>query len=779
MRSLVTPPQLTLFTSRSAGTLLAAVVGLALAMSAWILTPPTPADADADEAEFSAGRSIEILGRLIGDESPHPIGSAANARVRDALVREVEALGLEPSIQSTFVCGEYRHYCGTVENVVARIPALSGPVDPVGGTGAVLINAHYDSQGATPGAADALAGVASALEVGRVVAGSDDRARDVILFFPDGEEAGLLGATAFVQDHPWAADVEAFVNLEARGSGGISIPAYTIGDDRQVLRPYARGLGRHAPGSGLAAVSTLLPAANDIVVFDQLGVPGVTFGFTSHIRHYHTPLDDLEHLDRGSVQQQGDAVLRVVRELVASPADAGAARGRLSFVSVGPLTLSWPERWAVPLALIALAGTLTLVAVAIRRGVVAGRRLAWGLVAWPTALVVAFFGSAVLNLVRKSASLSPGVWISRPDPTFFGFWAGAALLVAACAWLFRRGARPGGLWLGAWIWWAICGLAVSWAFPGLGYLFVAPTLAAAAFGLGGLLRPHGATPLAPVLPAIAASAFVALLVWLPHVWFLKDFIGLGNMPPVAAMVAIALTTAMPLAAALPRPGHTVTGLAIAALVLLGVGTRMPAFSEEAPQWANVVYSLDADAAEARWFFTGSPLPEAVVAAGGFAGEFGRVLPWTPGESGPTAEAPDAGLPAPELEVIEPPPEQGEPRRARVRIRSVRGAPVVQIAFEADRAPDVVRLGGVRVPEDRAAFALFDPDYRVFTVWTVPDSGVVAELEWTGSGPLPVLIADRSPGVPEVARRLVEARPAAAVPIGAGDATVVHVRRELP
>ena len=33
------------------------------------------------------------------------------------------------------------------------------------------------------------------------------------------EEAGLLGATAFVEHHPWAADVMGFVNLEARGSG--------------------------------------------------------------------------------------------------------------------------------------------------------------------------------------------------------------------------------------------------------------------------------------------------------------------------------------------------------------------------------------------------------------------------------------------------------------------------------------------------------------------------------------------------------------------------------
>ena len=45
-------------------------------------------------------------------------------------------------------------------------------------------------------------------------------------------------------------------------------------------------------------------------------------------------------------------------------------------------------------------------------------------------------------------------------------------------------------------------------------------------------------------------ATIALVVWLPHAWFLKDFIGLGNMPPVAALVAIGLTGSAPLFAAM-------------------------------------------------------------------------------------------------------------------------------------------------------------------------------------------------------------------------------------
>ncbi len=602
--------KLTVFTLSGAGRLLTGVVLTALVATAWSMTPPAARPADDSPDAFSAERALAILERLIGDEAPHPIGSPANARVRDEIMSEIRSLGLAPQLHATFVCSQYRHYCGTVENILARLPAtVQDPADDQ----AVVINAHYDSQGATPGAADALVGVASALEIGRILLEADRRTRDVVLFFPDGEEAGLLGATAFVESHAWAEDVGAFVNLEARGSGGISIPAYTIGEDGAVLRPYLSGFGRRAPGSGLAVAAGLLPAANDIAVFDRLGVPGVTLGFASNVRHYHTPLDDLEHLDRGSVQQQGDSALRIVEGLLNDdlPARAIEAR-RTSFVALGPIHLAWPEGWTFGLGLISILGAVFIAALWVRCGAASGRQLKWGLVAWPVTVLVAFFGSAVFNLVRKSLSLAPGVWVSRPEPTFFGFWAGAAVLVGLMTWLFRKSARPAGFWLGGTFWGALAGAILSWFIPGLGYLFVVPTLFAVLAGLvvfvaiGRARTPRGHLESA----AYAITALVALLVWLPHMWFLKDFIGLGNMPPVAAGVGIALTTIMPLAGGVRRVWPVIAGSVATTLILLGVGTRVPAFSEDTPQWANVLYALDAEAGTARWLYTGFPIPAA-------------------------------------------------------------------------------------------------------------------------------------------------------------------------
>ena len=55
---------------------------------------------------------------------------------------------------------------------------------------------------------------------------------DFLVFLVDeGEEAGLLGASGFVADHPLAPAIGAVVNLEARGTSGPSVMFETSGDN--------------------------------------------------------------------------------------------------------------------------------------------------------------------------------------------------------------------------------------------------------------------------------------------------------------------------------------------------------------------------------------------------------------------------------------------------------------------------------------------------------------------------------------------------------------------
>jgi acetylornithine deacetylase/succinyl-diaminopimelate desuccinylase-like protein len=94
------------------------------------------------DAAFSATAARAVLERVYPDATPHPIGSPANAAVRDRIVAELEALGAAPTIQRTVSCRG--PVCGVVDNIVAVVRGRHP-------SPAVLLAVHYDSVPAGPG----------------------------------------------------------------------------------------------------------------------------------------------------------------------------------------------------------------------------------------------------------------------------------------------------------------------------------------------------------------------------------------------------------------------------------------------------------------------------------------------------------------------------------------------------------------------------------------------------------------------------------------------------
>jgi len=98
-----------------------AVAGIALLLAAtwYAYRPPAPLGPDAPPSAFSAYRAEAILRDLVGNGVPHPIGSPAGARLRDAIVERLAALGYAPELQSGFVCRE--GVCGSPVNIIATL----------------------------------------------------------------------------------------------------------------------------------------------------------------------------------------------------------------------------------------------------------------------------------------------------------------------------------------------------------------------------------------------------------------------------------------------------------------------------------------------------------------------------------------------------------------------------------------------------------------------------------------------------------------------------------
>jgi len=125
---------------------------------------PESAPIGTPKTEFSGERAFADVNFL--SAVPHPVGSVANANVRDAIVGRMLRIGLEPEIRP-----------GVGVQVPERAPdlVLAGRVDNVVGIlrgrdpslPALALMAHYDSVPGSPGAADDLMGVAAASPMAR------------------------------------------------------------------------------------------------------------------------------------------------------------------------------------------------------------------------------------------------------------------------------------------------------------------------------------------------------------------------------------------------------------------------------------------------------------------------------------------------------------------------------------------------------------------------------------------------------------------------------------
>ena len=177
--------------------------------------PPAALSASAPQSVFSAERAMKHV--LAIAQRPHPIGSAEHDQVRDYLLAQLRILGLEPQVQNTTGVGTRYADAGRVQNILSRMPGRQS------GGPAVFLVAHYDSVEAGPGAGDDGAGVAAILETVRALQAGAPLVHDVVVLFTDGEESDLLGAAAFVREHPWAKNVAMVLNLEAGGTTGRSL----------------------------------------------------------------------------------------------------------------------------------------------------------------------------------------------------------------------------------------------------------------------------------------------------------------------------------------------------------------------------------------------------------------------------------------------------------------------------------------------------------------------------------------------------------------------------
>lgn len=755
---------------------LAITVLCALAI-AYAVNTPDPRPADAPVTEFSAERAMRHV-REIARE-PHPAGSQAHTRVRTYIADRLAAMGIEPVVQNTTGVGTRYASAGRVYNVLARIPGLLPPRP----RGAVLIAVHYDGVAAGPAAADDAAAVAAALETLRALRSAPLLANDVIVLFADGEEAGLLGAAAFVREHPWARDVGVILNFEARGVHGPSLMFETGRDNSDVIR-FLRGVPGARATSLSTAVYRALPNDTDLSELSLLDRPAMNFAFIGGVERYHTTEDDTTHLSRGSLQHHGEQMLALARSFGAARLPRPDTRDAVFFDLPLLGILAYSPALAVVWGVVALGLVIAGIVVARRRGAgTAGRDVLFGVLGALLSILLAGAlasgASALLTMMHSSLPWG-GV------PQWRGIYAAAIALLAVALSatvmaLARRVAGASGLHLGALLLFAAISMYVAVAAPGGSFLLTWPVLLAATAALIGALAARRVV--AALASWLAAAGVIFIIVPLAY---LMVCVALGMAG--AGAVLLGILTAVVTWLLMPHldaiaAGHRwrpAAGAALVAVVLLIAGAFTVRTDARRPAGSAFSYFVDGDSGTA-WLAGRGTAPHvrawvdgALVALHGDTRTPSRPR-WLEREIGSrravAVPAVPEGPAAPTAEVVS----DSVTPTARIVTLRVRTAPRTLSVDLAAEAGEVLRAAVDDRPVDPGRYRRRSARWALEYV-APPESGFTVTLAFRPGEQHVISLLARTMGVPPGIR--LPTRPEGVLPIQAGDGTLVYRRIPL-
>jgi hypothetical protein len=568
------------------------------------LIPPSPLSENAPPSKFSAARAMRHIKAI--SQKPHRIGTPELAVVRNYILDQLRAIGLNPSVQNTFAT---RHsgdvlFTGEVVNITARLQGTESE-------GAILLMAHYDTVSTSPGAVDSGSGVAVLLEIMRILQSIKPLKNDVIALFTDGEESALLGSQAFVDEHPWRADIKVALNMGLLYRGPAVIWT-TSSENGRLIAEWARSVSGSASSS--SPFSAFMVGDTDLTPFLRAGITGVHFLTAFSLPYYHTAGERPERISPASIQHIGSQISQFICHLGNMNMENKKASDRVYFPVMGK-TLHYPTSWIALLTVTVSIFYFLILIAGIRKNTLRWAGTGLGILAF-LINVAASAGSMILLfwIIRKTHpeySLDPHVLISLWQPHFnndslylIGFIALTVSIILIVNNLFRKKARMQELAMGALFFWLIGAIVLSILIPASSYMFQWPllfTLVALGLTFIGKSNQKGKAGWGTSFLFILAAAS-ALALWVPFIYIFYLWTTFALLPVLIGLVVLVLGAMIPL-----MELHQFQKRWVIPVVFLTIGVgfliagHLLAYSEEIIKYANQVgYWLDGDSGEARW-----------------------------------------------------------------------------------------------------------------------------------------------------------------------------------
>ena len=726
------------------------------------LLPPKPVAPSS--TQFSAISTINRLAKILPENNqPHPVNSTASANFRQTIIKQLQDSGLQVEVQSAIGCNNQRSTlsCAPVKNIIAQIPGTNS-------SQTILLMAHYDSVPAGPGAADAGHAVAIILEILDLLSQMPPAKNDLIILINEGEEAGLLGAEAFMKEHPLAKQVDVVINMEARGNQGKSLLFETGDNNYPLIKRYQQFAKEPSSNSIAYEIYKLLPNDTDFTVFKRYGITGVNFAFQGRVSHYHTPLDNLENLSSGSVQHQGDNVWAMLVSLL--NIDLGTLpEGNAVYTDILSLfMIVWPEYMTIPFTFIA--GFL-LILICWQLLAAKTIRLTQLVMTIPFAfamVIISTLSSWLILFIAQSVSGQSQPWLSFPLPMRAAIWLFPFAITLFIANKFKHKLDFWGLLLApAWLLF-ILSMVSSFTLSGFSYLPLLPllifTVLISLLFILGQMKNH----LLVSVVALVSTIIMAVLVF-PMLLLLEDAMGFNIAPVFGFLGSLVTLLVLPILlnsseTTLRRLIITVGSISLAGLLIC---TQQNSFSTTHPQGINFEYLQQGDSASIQ-ILTRHPLQEKIIAESAFSNEQKLSRPWSKREYS-FIETGFLAIPEPELTVIAS-TNSGNSSQLTLRYSSMRKIDQFMIHINSENIIEQITVG----ENQQGSYSVPTPnDSQYFICRGEHCNGLVFTLEFNNMEDFQLGIVDYRYGLPQSLDYLKHTRGKNAQPIQNGDVTAVY------
>jgi hypothetical protein len=570
-------------------------------ISLFTIVPPNP-DKKADISKhFSADRAVQHLNHIA--KTAHPSGSVENEKVRNYLVEQLKLLGLKPVIEHSNHASLYPKMLigGDMYNVIGKLEGISTDH-------AMMMSAHYDSVQQGPGASDDGSGVAALLETIRVLKSGPPLKNDIYFVFTDGEEQGLMGAKEFWTKSNHKQKIDLIINFEARGTSGPSIMFQTSDQNGWMVKEFAKAAPNPVTSSLLGNLFEIMPNDSDLTVSNENKIPGLNFAYGDGWTGYHTPHDDVKHLDIRSLEHQGQNALAMARHFGQLELNDIKKENAVYFNFLG-VVISYSYYWVYPLTGLIVLLLIMVTLLAVKKKCATYKGLGISLLAILLAIISSILATVLIwtgvNALwaKKMTLFSSAIYYS-----LYYQWAFMLITASICFLIWRR-FRSVNEWemtLAAIFIGAIFLILLTQFLPGASYLFAWPLLVSLLI-LGWVVWKNKMDKISTNTWTLSLISFLPIVLFVPLFKLLFTFFPIRLVPYLMLLFVWLLALLFMQCKQLFQLGqwvpYTLIGIAV---VILSISFFRANPSADRPIDSNLFYVVDQDKKQAQWVTTRPP-----------------------------------------------------------------------------------------------------------------------------------------------------------------------------